>query len=405
MPEPSQAQAQAVKDYFTQSRLQAIVSLSRERNPAVPALRDYINRRSAAIAGAVLAAGATPAPAEAGWGTFSAQSPPGASWRPLGPQSPFNNPIPQSPTVHPNSSAIVSKLLADSYRKGALPLAGTAGTPEDYMQPVYWSKTSDPEYVMRFVRSSSNPWENWTDPHPWEGQRVRIPNGAKPAGGFYPPGSMLDSHMTVVEQETGEATDFWRVKSMADGVITASWAGGTKDIRSGDGVVPLSGMALEVPVLAGMIRLPELAAGEINHALRMNVYCVDWGFVYPASSDKARKCSQAGGSNTNAPKLGMRFQLQYSDAQIQAAHSSIRPVLKALATYGAFVSDTTDDRRFLFPVESAASYVSFGMADPYVAYAKANAVAGWYWSEIGREVFDFKAMQAVDWTKLRVINP
>src|SRR5919108_3480828 len=105
-----------------------------------------------------------------------------ADWRPYGASSAFNAAIPRRPRLMRNSTRIVKRLLGFDQIE---PLwIGTADTRNDYGRPVYEASAGDPAYRLRC--------EGRYCPMPIEGERIRVPAGARPAGGS-------DGHMAIVQ--------------------------------------------------------------------------------------------------------------------------------------------------------------------------------------------------------------
>jgi hypothetical protein len=257
--------------------------------------------------------------------------------------------------------------------------AGDADTTYDYTHPLYYAQATDPVFRLHCTQS----WGTC----PIEGHLVRIPDRAKPAGGG-------DGHLAVIDQSTGWEYDMWQVKSKpaGGGTLEFSWGGRTR--IDGDGL-GTNATAAHYGLAAGVIRTPELQAQKIDHALFMVVKCTA-GKVYPAGGGGAA-CADP----TNAPAGGMRFQLDYTEAQIEALAVPRwkKTILHALRTYGAYIGDTGGGG-FNFQFESSSSYTSFGTADPLVEYAKTQpGVAAWN----GKYIFDMAA--GVDWSRLRVVDP
>lgn len=314
-----------------------------------------------------------------GLGSFAAGNWPTACWRPYADSSPFNQPLPPAPRLLPNSESIVQRVL------GMGPIADLVVAPDtasDWYHPTYYSHSGDPAYVVHCVKYAC----------PIEGLTVRIPVPARPAAGG-------DGHMTVVDQATGWEWDFWQVapRSATGGTLTIS-AGGRTAI-TGDGLNSQAN-AGQWGLLGGIIRAQELQAGRIDHALFMMVGCTHSGHVYPAGGNSDICADQA-----NAPRTGERFQLAMSADEIQAlaVPEWKKTILRALATYGAYVGDTGGNEAFTFQFESGSTYTSFGVADPLAAFAATNqgpdvkSVDGKWYFDLG---------SGVDWAgRLRVVDP
>lgn len=327
-----------------------------------------------------------------GWNGFGAGSWPGADWRPYAESSPFNQ-LAGASAVHPNSAAIVRKIL--SWGQPANMVAGTSGTTSDYGHPTYWSQPTDPLYTLRATGT----------PNAIQGTRIPIPDAAQPARGS-------DGHMTVVTPE-GWEYDFWQVASKPAGGGTLSFSIGGRIPIDGDGLDGKATASL-FGNLAGIIRAPEMAAGEIDHALFIVLKCssakTDFGhgtvvgpasqsaYVWPATHG-ANRCSML--EDVNAPPLGARLQLAMSDDQIAALDVPPwkKTILTALARYGGYFGDTGGSG-FGLMFESGATYTAFGATDPLVTFAAQSGIP----ARAGQHVFDVAS--GVEWARyLRVLVP
>jgi hypothetical protein len=152
--------------------------------------------------------------------------------------------------------------------------------------------------------------------------------------------------------------------------------------------------------LGGVIRAQEWASGEINHALFMVAYCDDGTYVYPAKKT-GRSCSSIGLSNSGAPPMGTRFQLDYTDAEIDALPVPRwkKTLLRAMAHYGLVFTDTGSGS-WAIQAESGSTYTSFGYEDELVKFARGQSGVTAYG---GGYVFNIN--DGVDWSRLRAIDP
>jgi hypothetical protein len=320
------------------------------------------------------------------WGTFSANSMPGACWRPYSDSSPFNRGLGGAPRLASNSSSMVHALTGFGQPQNIV--GGFADTADDWDHPLYYSQPSDPLYTVHCTQS----WGTCEV----EGMQIRIPNAARPAAGG-------DGSMGVIDQASGWEYDFWRVQSKPSGggTISVSWGGRTQiGTATADGLGS-NATAAHFGTAAGVIRPEELATGHIDHALFMVVYCTNGTYVWPAEGPGVgRSCSSVERSNTNAPAMGQHFYLNMTDAQIAALSVPQwkQTILTALAHYGAFVGDTGGSS-WRFKVESGTSYTSFGKADPWVQLGQSLGLPQYK----GDYVFDVKS--GVDWSKLAVADP
>lgn len=302
---------------------------------------------------------------------------PGSCWRPYSTTSPFNKPIPGTARVAANSAGMVSRLMGFGTPSNLV--AGTAGTPDDWGHPTYYSRSIDPEFTL----NCTEPWGTCAV----EGMRIRIPNAAKAAGGG-------DAHMTVVDQASGWEYDMWGVQSKpaGGGRLDFRWGGRTRidgDGRNSDATASRFGN------LAGVIRAAEMRAGRINHALFMVINCDSSGFVYPATKG-GRPCTD----KTNAIPMGSRFRLNMTAAEIDAMSVPAwkKTILRAMREYGMYVGDTGGGA-WGMQFESGTGYTSLGAEDPMVTFARDNRVPMWE----GKWIFNLR--DGVDWArKLGVVD-
>ncbi len=173
--------------------------------------------------------------------------------------------------------------------------------------------------------------------------------------------------MTVVDQATNTEYDFSAAPEIpVDGTINIGWGGKTRidgDGRGSDAV------AAQYGTMAGEIRAEELAAAQINHALFMTVKCDSGRAVYPATKG-GLPCSAIGLSDTDAPNQGTRFQLDLTDAQIDALDVPTwkNAILRAMAHYGMYVGDTGGS--WAIQREGGTTYTSFGYPDEWLSISE-----------------------------------
>lgn len=317
---------------------------------------------------------------DCGLGSFAAGRWPSACWRPYGDDSPFNRPVPDDPRELHASQEIVDAMLE---RGPVADLVVAPDTPEDWYHPVYYSQLTDPVYTVRCLRD----WGTCEV----EGMAVRVPARARPAGGD-------DGHLAVVDQETGIEYDFWQARPLPPdgGTLLVSWGGLTE--ITGDGL-DAGATAAKFGLLAGVIRGPEIRAGRIDHALFMTVACTAPRSVYPGQG-RAATCDDGG----PAPAVGQHIWLDLPPAEIDALGVPAwkRTILRALATYGAYVGDTGGNEGFGLHFESGSTYTSFGVEDPMVAFAR-DQESGIAARDSG---YHFDLGSGVDWREhLRILDP
>jgi hypothetical protein len=93
--------------------------------------------------------------------------------------------------------------------------------------------------------------------------------------------------------------------------------------------------AAGLPILPGLVRYQEVAAGEIRHAIRLTVNRTYQGYIHPATH-------AAGRSDATLPPMGLRLRLKASfDASTITGASLV--VVTALKKYGVIVADNGSD--------------------------------------------------------------
>jgi hypothetical protein len=90
--------------------------------------------------------------------------------------------------------------------------------------------------------------------------------------------------------------------------------------------------AAGLPIFPGLVRHDEVAAGAINHAIRMTVPVTRQAFTPPASHWASSV------TDLNAPPMGLRMRLKAS-FNIAGFPASDQVILTALKTYGLIVAD------------------------------------------------------------------
>ena len=126
---------------------------------------------------------------------------------------------------------------------------------------------------------------------------------------------LYDAHPTGTSAWTAGSGAIWNLSSNA--LRPAAWT---------------SADAAGLPILPGLVRYDEVAAGHIDHAIRMTVPVSRTSYVWPARH-------QAGStSSVDAPAMGQRFRLKASVKETDYP-ASVRPIITALKTYGAINAD------------------------------------------------------------------
>jgi hypothetical protein len=186
--------------------------------------------------------------------------------------------------------------------------------------PYIWVPGTQPRVPMSFR------YANESDPGPYP-----IPANAPIQGG---PNSTGDRHVIVVDQDTCTAYELFKAYPNSDGSwqadAGAKWAMNTNALRP-DGWT--SADAAGLPVLPGLVRYDEVAAGYINHAIRFTAETINESYIWPA------RHSDGGSNDPNAPPMGLRLRLK-AGVDISGYDPSAQVVLRALKEYGMILADS-----------------------------------------------------------------
>jgi hypothetical protein len=146
-----------------------------------------------------------------------------------------------------------------------------------------------------------------------------------------PPDS--DTHAIILQQEECKLYEIYQLKRAAGG----DWTGGSGavfDLRSNalrpDGWT--SADAAGLPILAGLVRFDEIAAGEIKHAIRLTVPKTRNEYIWPARHFASRS------GDPGLPAMGQRFRLK-ATYDISGFPKEVQVLLVALKKYGMILSD------------------------------------------------------------------
>ncbi len=168
-------------------------------------------------------------------------------------------------------------------------------------------------------------YDDESDPGPYP-----IPSNAPIEGGASSTG---DRHVLVVDSTNKKLYELFDAHPQPDG----SWHAGSGaifDLQTGT-TRPAgwtSADAAGLPILPGLARYDEVAAGEINHALRFTVSQSRRAYVFPARHWASNN------TNPNLPPMGMRVRLKAS-FDISSFGPQTQVILRALKKYGMIVAD------------------------------------------------------------------
>ena len=260
-------------------------------------------RRAAAALTLVVAAGLT-----AGAAAPSAAPLPSAPACPVFPAGNVWNQDISALPVASDSDTLIAKIGLDT---GLHP---DFGSYRGYGIPYNTVPGSQRKLTVRFDYSSQSDHVGYPIP-----RRPRIEAGS-------------DHHMLIVDSGTCKLYEMWNVRHTRRGWRAGSgavWKMTSNALRP-DGWT--SADAAGLPILPGLVRYPEVAAGVIDHALRFTAPQTRDAHIYPARHDAGS------GSSASLPPMGLRVRLKASFDLSQLSPQA-RVVAVALQHYGMILAD------------------------------------------------------------------
>jgi hypothetical protein len=163
-------------------------------------------------------------------------------------------------------------------------------------------------------------WPNESDPGPYP-----LPATPKIESGS-------DRHVLVVRKDTCYLYELFAARKTASGWTAGSgaiWNMKSNALRPAGWT---SADAAGLPILPGLARYNEVAAGEIRHALRFTAEVTRKAYIYPARHHASDYTA------ANLPPMGLRLRLK-STVNIDRFGPQSRVILKALQIYGMILAD------------------------------------------------------------------
>jgi hypothetical protein len=160
-----------------------------------------------------------------------------------------------------------------------------------------------------------------------ESDRVGYPLGSDTR---IEPGS--DAHALIVDRDTCKLYETYA--TARSGNTWTAGSGAVYDLRS-DALRPngwTSADAAGLPILPGLLRYDEVAAGKVDHAVRFTVARSDRSHLWPARHDTGSA------RDVNLPPMGARFRLKAS-YPLTGLRADTIAVLTAFKKYGLIVAD------------------------------------------------------------------
>jgi len=141
-----------------------------------------------------------------------------------------------------------------------------------------------------------------------------------------------DHHILVVRQGTCDLYELFGATRTTNGWAAAS--GARFDLTS-NALRPLgwtSADAAGLPITPGLVRYEEVAAGHIDHAIRVTFDTTQRGFILPATHFASSTTS------VDAPPMGLRLRLKAS-YDVTRLTGQARVIAEAMQDYGLIVAD------------------------------------------------------------------
>lgn len=169
-------------------------------------------------------------------------------------------------------------------------------------------------------------YDDESDPGPYP-----IPPDAPIEGGSASDG---DRHVLVLERDNCILYELFYAFPQDGGSSWTAGSGATFDLNS-HALRPetwTSADAAGLPILPGLVRYDEVAAGEIRHAIRFTAPQTRDAHIWPARHDASYH------TGTQYPPMGQRFRLKAS-FDISGFSPEVQVILQALKTYGMILAD------------------------------------------------------------------
>ena len=231
------------------------------------------------------------------------------------PDNPWNHDISSAP-LHPRSAAIIATIQAN----GTDNLHPDFGSNPDYGIPYVVVPATQPRVPVAY-----DAYGDESDPGPFP-----IPLDAPVEGA--PGATSGDRHVIAVQSGTCELFELFAARRTGAGWTAAS--GARFDLRS-NALRPLgwtSADAAGLPIFPGLVRFDEVAAGSIDHAIRVTFTRTRRGYILPATHFASSS------TDPNLPPMGLRLRMR-ADFDISGLTGQARVIAVAMQRYGLIVAD------------------------------------------------------------------
>jgi hypothetical protein len=244
-----------------------------------------------------------------------ASSLPGAAACPMFPADSWWHSDISALPVHPQSASFVASMGAGGHVHADFGAGMWDGGPIGI--PFVVVGSDQPAVPVSFE------YDDESDPGPY-----RVPANPPIEGG---PNSGGDRHILIVDRDSCQLAELYAAYPAAGGGWTAG-SGATWDLRS-NALRPdtwTSADAAGLPILPGLVRRDEVAAGHIDHAIRITASTTARSHIWPARHDA--------GSSSGVVPMGLRLRLK-AGYDISGFPADDQVILQAMKTYGVVVAD------------------------------------------------------------------
>jgi len=266
----------------------------------------------------------------------------------------WNTQVPTFTGLHPDSSALVADIVRQVNQYGSSVIKDTGASPVYIAEPGATTTT-----VVPYDCGSGIPAglaAQWLS--------VPIPFFAVPSGGANP-------MMVVFQPSSGGVWEFGHMRNIS-GQWQACTGGRTSSVSDGVFSSPFGISTSGLSALSGQIGMDELKAGEINHAIGLNLP-QSGGLVWPAT--------QPGAGIFGTPSMGLRLRLDPSVSVSSLGLSSAgQAIARAAQTYGFVVWNSAGTVGVT--AENPISLTTRGLSNPYTSILSGNPLSNFPWDKL-----------------------
>jgi hypothetical protein len=233
----------------------------------------------------------------------------------LPPEDPLNQEVADLPES-PESESYVDSISAAAH------LHPDFGTNPSYGIPYTIVPASQPKVPIKFTKYGSE-----SDPGPYPvPPTAPIEGGGKNGHG--------DRHVLVAQEGSCTLYELYLAHRRKKGKSWTASNGAVFNLRS-SALRPegwTSADAAGLPIFPLLARYPEVASGQIDHALRVTVPETQRGYIHPATHFASSS------TNPALPPMGLRLRLKASYS-LAGFHGQSLVILEALKRFGLIVAD------------------------------------------------------------------